>query len=184
MTVPIRYLFIASLLLTIICMASLSVLDAPLRNAISPCGIVSLELCAYSDSCKAIIHSWKPSVQLMAALGLGVDYLFLCAYSTAIFLGLLLLAKQAPSFARRAMVMAALFTWIAALADAVENYCLSQMLLGGDVDAFGRLGTFSASLKFIIISVNLVILFVALVFFVCTPWTLRFWARIRHKMTF
>ena len=66
-----------SLMLALVTLGALALIDLHLRNAVSPQGIVSFELCAYTGSCRAIVEAWGPSGQVWAALSLGLDYLFM-----------------------------------------------------------------------------------------------------------
>lgn len=138
-----------SLALAIASLAALGIIDQQLKTAASPLGIVSFELCAYNASCPAVIAAWSAKAQLMAAMGLGLDYLFMVAYPAAICLGLLLLAPRLPRSMRTVATVLAWVVWVAGFADAVENYHLFQMLLGHPVADHQWPATLAASIKFV-----------------------------------
>jgi len=55
-----------SLVLMLATLGALIAIDLHLRNAVSPQGIVSFELCAYTGSCRAIVEAWGPVGQVWA----------------------------------------------------------------------------------------------------------------------
>lgn len=147
-----KRLFLASLVLAVVVLAVLAVLDQSLRSPAAPAGIVSFELCAYRDTCRLILGEWGPQAQLMAALSLGGDYLFMLLYAAAISLGLLLVSAHVPAGLARLTIGMACLVWLAALADAYENYHLAQMLLGGSVERHGWPAAIGATVKFAILA--------------------------------
>jgi hypothetical protein len=147
-------------------LAALVAIDRRLEGPASPAGIVSFEVCAYRDACGAIVDAWPPDAQLMAALSLGVDYLFMVAYPAAICLGLLLLVEHVPERLKRFTTRAAWIAWLAAAADAVENYCLAQMLLTPTAREYAWPAATAATVKFVVLGGTLGWLLVAYVRFV------------------
>ena len=137
-------------------------LDLPLRNPTCPNGIVSFEL-AYSDAAaRAIVASWDSTTQLIAALGLGFDYLFLACYTTAIGAAGIALSRTWPFGARVAGPLAWL-AWVAGGMDAIENAALAQILIGDPATHWAPLAGACASVKFGILALTLSFLVVALV---------------------
>lgn len=108
---------------------ALSLIDQGLRTPVAPQGIVSFELCAYGDRCAAMLQAWSPHARDLALLSLGVDYLFMLLYPGAVCLALLLTQSRALGRARTLTRALAGLIWLAALADATENYSLIQMTL-------------------------------------------------------
>lgn len=147
-SVSLKNLFFASLVMALASLGALGSIDTHIKNMAAPAGIVSFELCAYSEACSVIAQSWGPHAQLMAALSLGVDYLFMVAYPAAICFGLLLLAECVPPSIRSITVFAARASWVAGAADAVENYCLAQMLLVPAAQQFAWPASIAATVKF------------------------------------
>lgn len=143
-----KSLFGISLLFTFGAMIALAQIDVHLRNPGSPLGIVSFELCAYQNTCQSIVGGWSPYARLMAAFSLGVDYLFMVAYPASLCLALLLLAPSQGRLAPATRWVAGL-AWLAGLADALENYALSLLLLDpAGASGFAWLASGCASVKF------------------------------------
>jgi hypothetical protein len=161
---PLFWAFLAG---TLILFAVFRVLDAPLRTSAAPSGIVSFELAGTSFQAQAIIDSWHEMAYLVsnvagepvpgmvsraysfAVFGLGIDYLFMPVYATALALGILLAAGRHKGW------FATLGAWIgwgayaAALFDAVENFSLARMLLLNEVwSPYPEVAAFSATVKF------------------------------------
>ena len=170
-----KRLFFAFLAGTLILFAVFRVLDAPLRTAAAPSGVVSFELAGTPSQAQAIIDSWHEMAYLLssvegepvpgfvsrayafAAFGLGIDYLFMPVYATALALGILL------AMGRHKGWFAVLGSWLgwgayaAALFDAVENFALARILLMNQVwSPWPEVAAFSASVKFGLLGVGLV----------------------------
>ncbi|RZL10958.1 MAG: hypothetical protein EOP40_04455 [Rubrivivax sp.] len=146
-----KYLKLAywtSLVMAIATLAALGIIDQHLKTDASPLGIVSFELCAFSSTCAATTAAWGEEARLMAAMSLGLDYLFMVAYPMAICCGLLVLAPRLPGRFAGIATWLAWLVWVAGVADAVENYHLFQMLLGHSVDTHQWPATMAASIKF------------------------------------
>jgi hypothetical protein len=147
--------FNVALALALASFAALAAIDLSLRNPASPNGIVSFELCAYSGSCRDIIAHWDSTTRLMAALSLGIDYLFMVAYPAAICFGLLLVALKVPARLQPLTKRAAWAIWIAGAADALENYCLARMLLAPAAQQYAWPAAIFATVKFSVLGVVL-----------------------------
>ena len=146
-----KFLFWVSLVLALISLTALFHVDSYLKTEASPLGVVSFELCAYTQSCSAIVASLQGIAQPMAGLSLGLDYLFMLTYPAAICFGLLLTATLVPSRLQRATVLAAYISWLAGAADAVENYHLFQMLIGGQESLHAWSASIAATIKFAVL---------------------------------
>ncbi|OQX65569.1 MAG: hypothetical protein B6I38_01170 [Anaerolineaceae bacterium 4572_5.1] len=150
-----KKIFFSLLTLTFILVAVFRLLDAPLRNPVSPSGIVSFELAGTPPKADAILQSWDSRAQLFAAFGLGIDYLFIFAYGLTLSLGVLMVAdKQGGKFAAFANYMG----WgvlLASLFDAVENFALWRILIGGGASFYPRMAAFSATIKFFLLALGL-----------------------------
>ena len=178
--------FIVLLALTLAVLVSLNALGGPLNTEVAPAGIVSFELAGELSLAQSMIESWGQTGQVYAGLNLGLDYLFLVAYSSSIALGCVLVARslsssilarpgslrpgsgQAPDPGHkrgfgnplRAMSDAGvLLAWAqfgAALLDAVENYALIQVLLGSQQASWPAVARWCAIPKFLIVAAGLV----------------------------
>jgi len=160
-------LFFAFLAGTLILFAVFRILDAPLRTSAAPKGIVSFELAGTPEKAFRIMVSWEPldyqgpafrelRGYLYAAFGLGLDYLFMPFYATALSLGILLAAGRHTGW------FAALGSWLgwgayaAALFDAAENFALWKVLLGDVFSAWPAVAYVCATLKFSLLALGLV----------------------------
>ena len=150
-----KRIFQASLAVTLLIGVLFLFMDPMLRTSLAPYGIVSLELCAYPDSCDAMVAGWDMRQQNIAAFLLGIDYLFLLAYSAAIFAAYQLsLAKLSG----RLRVITMQIAWLAPLAgvcDAIENAYLLAGLLGSGFSSVGWPAALAATIKFAAVAVTL-----------------------------
>ena len=151
-----KLLFFAFLAGTLGLFAVFRVLDAPLGTPAAPNGIVSFELAGNVEATTEILLSWDERADLFAAFGLGIDYLFMPVYATALALGILLAAGRHPGW------FAALGAWLGwggyavAVFDAVENYALARMLLMNEVwSPYPQVAAYSATVKFGLLAVGL-----------------------------
>jgi len=151
----IKKLFWGFLVFTVMTLLALVAIDTHLKTPASPAGILSFEMCAYDSSCAAIIEGWGPQARLMAALSLGVDYLFMVAYPGAICFGLLLVASYTTAGIRAVTVVMAWSVWVSGAADAFENYCLVQMLVEPKSLAYAWPATLAATVKFALVGATL-----------------------------
>lgn len=151
-----KQLFFAFLAGTLVLFAVFRVLDAPLRTPAAPNGIVSFELAGNIESTAGILLSWDERADLYAAFGLGIDYLFMPVYATALALGILLAAGRHSGWA---LTLGAWLGWgayAAMLFDALENYALARMLLMNQVwSPYPQVAAFSASIKFLLLLLGL-----------------------------
>jgi hypothetical protein len=139
-------------------MVVFGVVGAPLTTAAAPQGIVSYELAGTVGQAQAILDSWDGHARLVAAFTLGLDYLFMPVYSTAIGLAC---AWSAARQTRRGRRLAALGAWVvaaqwaAALFDAAENIGLTVMLLHGVAAPWPAVSAVCATIKFALIAAGL-----------------------------
>lgn len=148
-------LFFSLLALTLILFAVFRVLDAPLRTPAAPNGIVSFEFAWSPGVSVEIVNSWSEYARLMAAFGLGLDYLFMPIYALTLSLGIWLAAgRHAGWFAR----LGAWMGWAALLApifDAVENYGLLRSLLSQLFSLWPFVASVCATVKFSLLLIGL-----------------------------
>lgn len=137
-------------------LAIMRVLDAPLQTSVAPLGIVSLELAGELEVAHDMIGSWGHRGELYAALGLGLDYLFIVLYSSALALACVLVAgRLAPRAAARAGAWLAWGQYAAAVLDGIETYSLIRLLLGSAGEVWPPLAKWSALGKFALIGAGL-----------------------------
>ncbi|MBW1680841.1 MAG: hypothetical protein JRJ83_05230 [Deltaproteobacteria bacterium] len=152
-----RRIFRYAVLLTLALMAAIHLLDQPLKTKPAPSGIVSFELARTVSRSQEILKSWGPEERIYAGLSLGLDYLFLVAYATAISLGSVFVARsfqgKAGGFAKVGFCLA----WAqlaAALLDGVENYALVRVLLGSGAGLWPGLSWACALVKFLLVGLG------------------------------
>lgn len=151
--------FIGLLVLTLVVLAGLRALDAPLRTKLSPSGIVSFELAGELGLAQSMIQTWGQGGQVYAGLSLGLDYLFMVAYAGCIGLACVLVAQSLLGRVEFLPALGALLAWAqlgAALLDAVENYALIQLLLGSQRQLWPALARGCAEPEFLIVVAGLV----------------------------
>ncbi|MGD8404523.1 MAG: hypothetical protein PVJ21_12745 [Anaerolineales bacterium] len=168
-------LFFAFLAGTLILFAVFRILDAPLQTSSAPNGIVSFELAGTSFQAQAIIDSWHEMALLLspvegeplpgmvsrafafAAFGLGIDYLFMPVYATALALGILLAAGRHEGWFATVGVWLGWSAYAAAIFDVIENYALARMLLLNQVwSPYPEIAAVSATVKFGLLALGLV----------------------------
>ncbi len=135
-------------------------INPPLNTPAAPLGIVSFELAGTPAKAAEILASWDAFAQRLAAFGLGLDYLFMLAYASALSLacwasGDLLKPHRFPlASLSTALILA---PWVAAAFDALENTALALILIGGRMDAvWPALARFCAIIKFALLFLALV----------------------------
>lgn len=161
-------------LLTLAMMVIMNLIGAPLINETAPLGIISYEFAGDVPTAQAIIDSWHPDAQMSASLSLGLDYLFLVVYSSAIALGCLWsgeLLRQINWPLGGIAVLLAWLLWFAAIADAIENYALIRMLFDSVVSPLPEVAMISAGIKFGLIFAGLVYFMYGLVSWITTRLT-------------
>lgn len=153
-----RRAFVPLFALTLVLMAALGSVDRPLRTAAVPHGIVSFEVAGDPATAARMIDSWDPHARLFAAFSLGLDYLFMVAYSTTTALGCLWAAgvfrRAAPGLAGLGPGLA-WGQWLAAALDAGENVALTVMLLGRVAEPWPAVAWWCAVSKFVLIAAGL-----------------------------
>jgi hypothetical protein len=161
---PIFWAFLAG---TLVLFAVFRVLDAPLQTSVAPSGVVSFELAGTPSQAQAIIDSWHAAGESLpgmvnraysfAVFGLGIDYLFMPLYATALALGILLGAGRHPGWFSGLGAWLGWGAYVAALFDAVENYALVRMLVLNEVQTpYPELAAFCATVKFGLLLLGLV----------------------------
>ena len=158
-------LFQSLLVFTLLLSIVMSFSGKPLNTPVAPAGIVSFELAGSVAKAQAILDAWDATAQVHAGFIQGLDFLYLCIYSTTIALGCLLAAGVLRS---RGWPGAALGTplawglWLAALLDAIENFALVVLLFGTLQAPWPQVAWGCAILKFSLIFLGLVYVFYAL----------------------
>lgn len=158
-------LFWASFVASLIIIFIFAVIGKPLNTPAAPSGIVSYELAGSVAQAQAMLDSWDQTARLYAAFGLGFDYLFMLAYSSAIGLGCIIAAGALRKHAWPLAQLGGLLAWgqwLAAGFDAIENLALTVILLVNVASPWPELARWCATVKFILIFLGLVYAFLGL----------------------
>jgi hypothetical protein len=151
--------FVVLFVLTVAVMVILNVLGVPMKTEQAPGGIISFEFARELAVARGMVQSWGETGRVYAGLNLGLDYLFLFCYSSAIGLGCVLVARGLSGWIEVLAVVGLPLSWaqfVAALLDAVENYALIQVLLGSGQASWPVVAWWCAVPKFIIVAAGLV----------------------------
>jgi hypothetical protein len=155
----------ASTGMTIILMVTFAVIGGPLTTSSAPNGIVSFELAFTASKAQAILDSWDATATLLAVFGLGLDYLLMLMYATALSLGCLW-AGQALHLKHWPLASVAIpLAWLqvfAAILDAVENLGLLVITLRPVNAGWILVAGVCAAAKFALLFSALVYIFYAL----------------------
>jgi hypothetical protein len=145
--------FIVLFVFTLAVLASMNALGRPLNTEAAPLGIVSFQLAGELSLAQSMVESWGQTGRVYAGLNLGLDYLFMAAYSSSIALGCVLVAR---GLSPRVGLLLAWAQFGAALLDAVENYALIQVLLGSQQALWPAVARWCAIPKYLIVAAGLV----------------------------
>jgi len=151
--------FIFFFVLSLLVMVSLQVTGAHLITKVSPSGILSFEFAGDLSAAQNMVNSWGQTGRVYAGLNLGLDYLFLLAYASAIGLGCVLVARSLSPRKRFLADLGNLITYAqiaAALLDGVENYALIRVLFGTEMAVWPVVARWSAFPKFAIVGAGLI----------------------------
>ena len=137
-------------------MISLRVIDKPLLTDAAPAGILSYEFAGDEGASLAILQSWDQPAKLSAAFSLGLDFLFLVTYSSAISLACIWASGLNKSSLVSLGIYLAWGQWIAALLDGLENTSLFIILLQAPAYPWPQIAQIAAIIKFTLIILGLV----------------------------
>lgn len=124
--------------------------------------VVAFELMRTPDQAKVILATWGPDGIAAAKTQTKLDFLFLLCYSTLVAGGIVALYTGAPRgwvVTGRALAWG---QWVAALADALENTALLQVLYGASNTPWPQTAFACALLKFAVLGLGLIWLVTAL----------------------
>ena len=144
---------------TLVVMAGLQALGGPLKTEVAPAGIVSFELVGELSEAQSMVESWGQKGQVYAGLNLGLDYLFLVVYASAIGLGCVLMSRRLSEQIELMGTLGVVMAWgqlAAGLLDGIENYTLIQVLLGSEQRLWPVVARWCAVPKFLIVAAGLV----------------------------
>lgn len=134
--------------------AVMTIMGRPLTTAAAPSGIVSFEFAGSIENAQAMLNSWDAHTKLIAALSLGLDFLYPLVYASAISLACVWAVERVrpskPSVAN-AGVWLVWGVWVAAACDYIENISLVMILLGSTANFWPVIAFVCAAIKFALI---------------------------------
>jgi hypothetical protein len=155
---------ILAIFIAVLMTAVMQLIGAPLATGVAPAGIVSFEFAGNAARAESIMASWDGQARLYAALSLGLDYLYMVAYATAISLACIRVGKawrrRASSVAWLGLLLAA-GQWVAAVLDAVENVALLRLLFGYEAGVWPTVAWWCATVKFVLVGAGLLYVLLA-----------------------
>ena len=129
-------------------------------------GMVAFELTNNIHDARIMVDMWGEKGRLVAAFSLGLDYLYLIAY--ALFLGIIAYETGKKLTGRSALLAKPGYwlSWLmilAAVYDAIENFALIRILTGCQYSLWATTAYYFATIKFAIVIITLVYIFLGLV---------------------
>ncbi len=137
--------------LFILCSIGIGTVDLYIQNTTTPYGIISFEFISTLSNSNNAMAAWGYTGQSAAGISLGLDFLYIFLYSILTCTLLLATSDKVLPFSKKGasfLKIAAYFFPLAGLADAVENLCLIQLLLGSQNNILPQIAYLSASIKF------------------------------------
>lgn len=162
-----KSIFFISGLVTLILLIILLKINQPLINTNAPFGIITFELSEDLNSSVSILESWGSNNKIYAALSLGLDFVFIIFY--ALFLSLVCFKLSEGLYRNYATIkLANLGTFIgwlpliAGLFAIIENFALTQLLLGKQNESFHSLSQLFGYSKLILIGITICYIIIGL----------------------
>ncbi len=144
--------FIVLATLTVILLGVQTVLD----RALAPHGIVALELAGTPERAAMVMMGWGNEGMVVAAFGLGLDYLFALAYAATLAMACQALAgRSSGAIWRRLGIWLAWGSLAAGALDMLENTAIARMLLTGQLAPWATVSAACAVAKFLLVGLAL-----------------------------
>lgn len=128
----------------------------PLNTDAAPSGIISFELAGSAVRVEEIFSSWDSSARERAAFNLGLDFLFIPAYVSAVIIGIHLAAEKVQG---RFSAWCSWLTggvFLAGLLDIIENIALLTILFQSPTAPWPIIAKFCAIPKFTLIFMGII----------------------------
>ena len=154
-----KWLFIISLVFTLILFQIMNIINHPLKNDTATLGIISYEFAGNISTAQEMIQSWNGVEKILAGISLGFDYLFLLSYALTICLGCVFVTRSFSVQNKLLINFGAILAYAqfgAAILDSIENYALIKILLGAQQDLFAVLAYWCAMPKFVIVVIGII----------------------------
>ncbi|MDB5385412.1 MAG: hypothetical protein JWM11_1058 [Planctomycetaceae bacterium] len=134
-------------------------LDDELRTKGARLGSVSLELAGSNQAAKHVLNGWSSQQRIIAAIGLGFDFVFIANYSVWLYLGCLWSAERWLSGNANRARQLQLAAWLAIGAggfDVVENFVLFDFIHSGGKSPAYPIAFWCATIKFVLLGIVLI----------------------------
>lgn len=149
--------------LTVTCTVVLFIVDTPARTRAAPHGMLSFEFAERAEVLAFIVKSWSENTRLYVAFSLGLDYLYLCLYSSTLAIAALWATDLHPDETRTGLQtlsrlgpVAAWLAFAAAVFDGLENAALFNLLWPDTAPPWTRFALAFVLLKFATLASTLV----------------------------
>ena len=150
---------------TIIVMIALRIIDQWLTTPESPAGMVGFELAGNIHNTRIMIDSWGETGRIMAGLSLGIDFLYIVAYSLFLGLSAFAIGKKLQGRSKLMSRPGYWLSWLmlfAGIFDAIENYSLIEILSGNEYQHWATTAYYFSTTKFAIVIITLLYLVLGL----------------------
>jgi len=151
-----KQLVMFSLFIFVMCSIGIGAADVFIKNEITPYGIVSFEFISSMSNVNAVMQLWGGNGRAAVGFSLGIDYLYILAYSVLAIFCLLSTSKKVSACSttlyKLSLVLAYTFP-IAALCDAIENFGLLKLLFGSQNEVWALVAYYCATVKFSIVAI-------------------------------
>ena len=139
--------------------------DAPLKNEISPNGIVSFELAKTVSNSEAIINSWDANALQSAKNSMAADFLFSMVYSFFISLIVHRLNNRVweMGFIYQFGIFICWGIFLAAFFDVLENIALVRLLYEDVQQLWSSIAYYFALMKFGLLALGILFVLTSLV---------------------
>jgi len=139
--------------------------DAPLKNEMSPNGMVSFELAKTLSKSEAILTSWDTLATASAKNSMMADFIFLVVYSFFIALIIHLLNKKVwkHGFVYQLGIIIGWLIFVAAFFDIIENFALVKLLYGDLQQLWSSIAYYFAVMKFGLLLLGIFFILMSLV---------------------
>lgn len=158
-SLSVKQLFWLLLLPTMAAFVAIALVDSALQTTHAPFGIVSLQLCAFTDSCSTILNEWGAVQREVAMLSLGLDYLVMFLYGATLWAALMWYAEDLTGKTKKLITALAYFAPAAALLDVAENLLFIWFLQSPSLEYLALVGGVLASIKFMLLAIVLPVWF-------------------------
>jgi len=166
-----KKVLITSLIITVGVAIALQLSGRYLVTKEAPFGIVSFEFAGDLINAQTIMNSWGQNGKVYAGLNLGMDYLFLVAYTLLLASASILVTERVKAKWEQMRITGYIIVigcLLAGFLDAIENYALINILVGNGSDFLAQLALWCAIPKFVLVGLGIIYLSVGSLYLMIT----------------